>query len=134
MSLKLSPVSRSGGECVADAITVQMQQIMGEYQVKVQDTSRKACKKVARNLARTLRNTSPRKSGEYASGWRSKQEDADTYVVYNAKKPGLTHLLEKSHVIANQYGTYGRSTPQPHIKPAADAAQEELLAEIEANL
>lgn len=119
---------------MADSITVQMQQITGEYQIKVQTTTRNACQKVARRLGRELRANSPRKTGEYASGWAVKMEDADTFVVYNAKKPGLTHLLEKSHVIANQYGTYGRSTPQPHIKPAADAAQEELLAEIEANL
>lgn len=119
---------------MADSITVQMQQIANEYQVKVKDASRKACKKVAKNLARTLKSTSPRKTGEYASGWRSKQEDADTYVVYNAKKPGLTHLLENGHVSRNQYGTYGRVPAYPHIKPAADAAQEELLAEIEANL
>lgn len=119
---------------MADSITVQMQQITNEYQVKVQDASRKGCKKVARNLARTLRANSPRKTGEYASGWAVKQEDADTCIVYNRKKPGLTHLLENGHVSRNQYGTYGRVPAYPHINPAADAAQEELLAEIEANL
>jgi hypothetical protein len=121
---------------MADSITVQMQRITEEYSKKVQEATQKACKKVSKELVQTLKGSSPKSpgGGEYASGWKVKQQDADTFVVYNGKKPGLTHLLEKSHVIANQYGQYGRSTPQPHIKPAADAAQEELLAEIEANL
>ena len=121
---------------MADSISVQLQHITNEYSKEVQEVTRNACKKVARKTAQTLRNTSPKSpgGGEYASGWAVKQEGEDTFIVHNKKKPGLTHLLEKSHVIANQFGTYSRSTPQPHIKPAADEANAELLAEIEANL
>ncbi len=121
---------------MADSIEIQMDRIMDEYSEKVQEVTRKACRKVARETVQTLRNTSPKSpgGGEYASGWRAKQQDANTIVVYNSKKPGLTHLLEKSHVIANQYGVYGRSTPQPHIKPAEQEANAKLVEEIEANL
>lgn len=119
---------------MADSIEIQLQQIANEYQIKVQAVSRQACQKVSRKLARTLKGSSPKKSGEYASGWAVKQEGEDTYIVHNKKKPGLTHLLENGHVSRNQFGTYGRVPAYKHIKPAADAAQEELLAEIEANL
>lgn len=119
---------------MAESIEVQLSRITGEYEVKVQTVSRAACKKVSRKLARTLRSTSPRRSGEYAGGWSVKQQDEDTCIVYNKAKPGLTHLLENGHVIRNKYGTYGRAPAYKHIKPAAEAAQEELIAEIETRL
>lgn len=119
---------------MAESIAIQMQRIMDDYSKKVDDVSRNACRKVSRNLARTLKGTSPSKSGEYASGWAVKQEGDDTYIVHNKAKPGLTHLLENGHVSRNQYGTYGRVGAIKHIKPAADASKEELIAEIEANL
>ena len=119
---------------MANSVEIQLQQIMDEYSVKVQSASREACRKVSRKLARTLRNTSPKRTGEYASGWTSKQENADTYIVHNKKKPGLAHLLENGHVIKNKYGVFGRAPAHKHIEPAADAAKEELITEIEARL
>ena len=119
---------------MAESVEIQLQNIMNDYSKKVQDVSRDACRKVSRNLARTLKGSSPRKSGEYASGWAVKQEGDDTFIVYNKAKPGLTHLLENGHVSRNQYGTYGRVGAIKHIKPTSDAAQEELIAEIEAKL
>ena len=47
-------------------------------------------------------------------------------VVYNKTKYRLTHLLEKSHRVANKYGSYGKSTPQPHIEPAQKNAEEKF--------
>ena len=119
---------------MANSVEIQLQQIMDEYQVKVQTVARGACRKVAGKLGRTLRSTSPRKTGEYASGWGVKVLNADTFVVYNKKMPGLTHLLENGHVIKNKYGVFGRAPAHKHIEPAADAAQEELITEIEARL
>ena len=119
---------------MAESIEVQMQRIANEYSIKVQSVHREACRTVSRKLARTLKSTSPKKSGEYASGWTVKQQDEDTYIVHNKSKPGLTHLLENGHVSRNQYGTYGRVGAIKHIKPAAAAAKEELISEIEAKL
>ena len=121
---------------MASSVEIQLQQIMDEYQIKVQTVARGACRKVAGELGRTLRSTSPKSpgGGEYASGWGVKVLNADTWVVYNKKKPGLTHLLEKGHIVVNKYGVVGRAPAYPHIKPAADAAQEELITEIEARL
>ena len=91
---------------MASSVEIQLKHIMDEYQEKVQTVSREACKKVSKNLARTLKGTSPKRpgGGEYAAGWTSKMLDSDTYVVYNKAKPGLTHLLENSHVIKTSMG------------------------------
>lgn len=79
-------------------------------------------------------NASPKGPKNYAKGWaiRTKREKYGVNVlVYNKTHPGLTHLLEKSHIIANKKGTYGRTSPGHgqvvHIQPARDKAEEYLL-------
>lgn len=77
---------------------------------------------------------SPKGPKNYAKGWtiRTKREKFGVDVlIYNKTHPSLTHLLEKSHIIANKKGTYGRTGPGHgqvvHIKPARDKAEEYLL-------
>ena len=57
-----------------------------------------------------------------------------TGVIYNRTHPHLTHLLEKSHVIKNQYGEYGRTSPGNgqvvHIAPAAEKLEEYFMEEV----
>lgn len=79
-------------------------------------------------------NASPKGPKGYAKGWtiRTKREKFGINVlIYNKTHPSLTHLLEKSHFIANKKGTYGRTGPGHgqviHIKPARDKAEEYLL-------
>jgi hypothetical protein len=67
-------------------------------------------------MAKDLRETSPKDTGEYAKGWAYRQEAPGSYRVYNKKKPQLTHLLEHGH--AKRGG--GRVEGRPHIKPAVD--------------
>lgn len=77
-----------------------------------------------------LHNTSPSRTGNYRKSWTYSEKQikrGKSYrtelVVYNEKYYRLTHLLEKSHRIANKYGSYGRSTAQPHIAPAQKNAE-----------
>ena len=119
---------------MAESVTVQMQRILDEYDDEVKQVSRESMKEEARDASKKLRAGSPKKTGAYASGWGSKQLDADTTVVYNKKMPGLTHLLENGHVIRNKKGTYGRAPAHPHIKPVEQWAINELPAEIEREL
>lgn len=92
----------------------------------------KASAEAGQSAENELHNTSPEGyTGDYRKGWtfRDRQiKRGKTYrtelVVYNAKKYRLTHLLEKSHRIANKYGSnYGKSSPQPHIEPAQKNAE-----------
>lgn len=54
-----------------------------------------------------------------------------TGVVYRGRRPGLAHLLENSHEIKNQYGSYGSTKPEKgqivHIAPVQEEAEEYLL-------
>src|SRR5690606_2052022 len=64
------------------------------YTEEVGAAIEEAVKETARALAADLRETSPKKTGEYAKGWTARKEGPGRYVVYNKKKPQLTHLLE----------------------------------------
>lgn len=98
---------------------------------------RKAGAKSANRL-RTVRSPAgrpsagmtPTKTGAYASGWRAKTERQGTQTVctvYQSKKPGLTHLLEKGHakfIFGHPTGEYVPG--YPHIEPAYEEGAKEL--------
>ena len=119
---------------MAVSVYEQMSQILDEYDDEVKQVSRESMKEEARDASKKLRAGSPKKTGAYASGWGSKQLDADTTVVYNKKMPGLTHLLENGHVIRNKKGDFGRAPAHPHIAPVAAWAEGDLVQRIERKL
>ena len=81
-----------------------------------------------------MEDTSPVRSGEYRKSWAAKKtldrSGKLTVTVYNRKKPGLTHLLEKGH--AKRGG--GRVEGTPHIAPAEEYAVDELEKRIRRGL
>ena len=86
------------------------------YTEEVGEAIEEAVKETAQALATDLRETSPKDTGEYAKGWTARKEGPGRYVVYNKKKPQLTHLLEHGHAKAGG----GRVEGIPHIKPAEE--------------
>lgn len=85
-----------------------------------------AVKETAQGLAADLRETSPKDTGEYAKGWAARKEGPGRYVVYNKKKPQLTHLLEHGHAKVGG----GRVEGRPHIKPAEERHAPQLERKI----
>ena len=81
---------------------------------------------VANNLVSDLKENSPKNTGKYAKGWRKKKE-GNGFIVHNALKPQLTHLLEKGHAQVNG----GRVPAKVHIAPAEERAENELLERVE---
>ena len=82
---------------------------------------------------KALKDTSPRKKGDYAGGWdKQKAPDVDYgYVVWNAKHYQLTHLLEKGHQVCNQFGgPWGRAAAHPHIRPVEQKMIPKYLSRI----
>ena len=77
-----------------------------------------------------LKQTSPKDTGKYAEGWTTGNYTwtalGAEITVYNAKKPGLAHLLENGHAKRNG----GRVTAKVHIKPV----EEEVGRELEKNI
>lgn len=109
-----------------DGLAAAVAKELAEYSQDVADGVKKEVKQVAKEMVQDLKQTSPRDSGEYASGWREKTEFESAEDirerVYNAKKPQLTHLLEYGH--AKQNG--GRVNGKPHIGPEEQAAEKKL--------
>ena len=116
-------------------VAEQLQNILDDYVEKVDETTDECMESVSKETVEELKNTSPTSKGhtKYARSWTVTKK-GHQYIVHNKKHYRLTHLLEKSHVIANQYGEYGRTEPQKHIEPAEDHAQAKLIKELESRL
>ena len=113
---------------------VLLEEVVSEYSSEVAETLKKEAKATARKTVKTLKQTSPKKSGVYAKEWKQKvtQEGIGsiTVTVYNEDKPSLIHLLENGH--AKRGG--GRTKPIEHVDPAADEAAEIFIKSLEAKL
>lgn len=122
---------------ITDDISTQLERILKEYEDDFQERVDKAIMAAGKQAKRIVVSKSPSENGEYKSGWKVRNKRSGHVietVVYNAANPGLTHLLEKSHVIKNQFGSYGRTGPGhgqvEHIGPAQREAEEFLLDEL----
>lgn len=116
------------------SVAVQMQQILEEFSDKVNDVLERSANETADESVDKLSNTSPKKSGSYAQGWRVKRLARGDVVVHNATDYQLTHLLENGHIIRNKKGTYGRTRGIKHIKPVETWANNEFQRKIEEGL
>ena len=125
---------------MAESLSVQLTNILSEYDEEVQRATNSAITRVAREAVKKLQNTSPKKSGSYARGWAMKKNGLSVsgnivnIVVHNKTDYQLTHLLENGHVIRNKKGEYGRTRPIKHIAPVEQWANSELPEEIERTL
>ena len=112
-----------------NALGAEIAKMMEKYAAEVAGDVKAEAKAVAKEAVKELKTTSPEgpgsKKGHYKDGWASKVESENAVSigirVYNRKKPGLTHLLEKGH--AKRGG--GRVEGVPHIGPAEQKAVED---------
>lgn len=98
-------------------ISNEIAKALSEYTSDVEKGLEKAKIKVAKDTVKTLKNTSPKKTGSYAKGWAVKQVGT-ARVIHNKTDYQLTHLLENGH--AKKGG--GRVAAKVHIKPAEEKA------------
>lgn len=105
-----------------------------EYRDLAEETVRDAVSGVSKETVTKVEDKSPQLTGGYKRGWTSKRTTDRSgqlaITVYNRRKPGLTHLLEKGH--AKRGG--GRVEGIPHIAPAEEYAIEELEKRIREGL
>lgn len=112
-----------------DSVEVQLERILSEFGEQERETVAECVMQAGKYAKREVQARSPG-NGSYSKGWRvrnKRRSHTVEAVVYNATDPSLTHLLEKSHVIRNQFGTYGRSRPNQHIAPAQAEAEQYLM-------
>lgn len=95
-------------------LSIQIAKILEEYGQKVAENVDEIAAEVAQEAIVELKQTSPKKRGKYAKGWRKRKLKSGRWVVYNFKYGNLTHLLEYGHVKRNG----GRTRAFPHIKQA----------------
>lgn len=105
-----------------DDLANEIAKELKNYSDVVTDDLKEACKEVAKNAAKEIKDNSPKQSGEYKKGWKTKiaynKGNDIRVVVYNANKPQLTHLLENGHAKVGG----GRVEGHPHIAPAEQNA------------
>lgn len=122
------------------SVSADVSALLKDYVGDVREIVETSAKEAADIASNQLRNTSPSGKGikgHYATGWAVKEESSGavaSFIVYNKKKPQLTHLLENGHVIRNKKGTYGRAHPIKHIKPAEEAAVMKFELRVRARL
>lgn len=96
------------------------------FSTEVEDIVSEEIETVGKEMAKELKEVSPKRTGGYAKGWRIKRESKYKIIVQNSKKPYLTHLLEHGHAKRNG----GRVRAIPHIKPTETKYQEKLAENI----
>lgn len=99
--------------------------MLNKWDEEVEEKIEKALDTTAKSGAQKLKPVSPKNTGKYASGW-TKKKQSKGQIIYNKKRPGLTHLLERGH--AKRGG--GRVPPQKHIEPVEELANKEIVDEI----
>ena len=117
-----------------DRLSDEIMDALEEYREMTDEVVRTAVDTVSKETKKIVQDGSPVQTGGYQKGWAVKKTSAKagqvSITVYNRKKPGLTHLLEKGH--AKRGG--GRVTGQPHIAPAEEYAVGELENKIKRGL
>ena len=108
-----------------DELEKAIEQELDDYIKETTSIMREVVEEVTDNAVDTLKLSSPRKTGKYARGWKSKTtSDSSTGLtksIHN-RTPGLTHLLENGH--SKQNG--GRVEGQKHIEIVEKSAVKSL--------
>ena len=97
----------------AKDLQLQLNDILNTFDRDFKKAMNDTAKKVAKDCAADLKANSPG-DGDYSGGWKA-SKDGTAWVVHNASKPGLTHLLNNGHLIRNQYGIYDFKKGDNHI-------------------
>lgn len=100
----------------------QIFKYLNEFTENTEEGLKKDIKDVVNEGIKKLQQKSRKKTGKYAKGWDEKTINDTDIVIYNKKKPGLTHLLEKGH--AKRGG--GRVSEFTHIAPIEEWIIDEL--------
>ena len=102
---------------------------LDEYGKEVSEGVRKVVSRVASQLVRRLKQTSPRRTGRYAKSWtktETKPPKAPAATVYNKDYGWRTYLLENGHAKVNG----GRVNGVEHVYPAEQNAIRKLEGKV----
>lgn len=110
-------------------IANEITKALREYTTEVEEGLEKAKEKAAKDGAKTLKTTSPKRpgSGKYAKAWRATKEGGTWVIHVAAPHYRLAHLLEKGH--AKRGG--GRVPGRVHIAPVEEQVIDQFTNDVE---
>ena len=117
-----------------DELAAAVNEQLEEYSKLTALTVKTAVKKAGKTVTEGIKESAPEKTGKYAKSWKSKvtaeNSQSISVTVYSPTRYMLAHLLEHGH--AKRGG--GRVSAIPHIAPAQEKAEEQLLRDIDRGL
>ena len=112
---------------MADAVMEEL----NKYSKVAASDMKKAINEAGKTAKKEIEKNAPVRSGRYKRSWRVKKmketSDSLEVVVHSKDRYQIAHLLENGHAKRNG----GRVMGQPHIKGAEEAAEKQLLDDIE---
>lgn len=117
-----------------DQLSTEIVKGLQEYVDLSTQNMKKAVRKTANLVKKEISANAPERTGKYAKSWATKKTEEVNHrlviTVYSKKFYRLTHLLENGHVLRGG----GRTRAEPHIKPAENHGEENLLDLIEKSM
>lgn len=115
-----------------DGLTAAIKDALDMYADTVGKDLNEVAQELGKNAQRLLRETSPRRTGEYAKSWKIDVQAGRlaTIVTVYSSKPGLPHLLENGHALPQG----GRAPAIVHVAPVAESIEDKFIQELEARL
>lgn len=105
-----------------------------EYAGLAADDMKDAVKKTAKSVRKDIQDNAPVRTGKYKKSWSvktvSEKSDSIDLIVHSRNRYQIAHLLEHGH--AKRGG--GRVAAKPHIAPAEQAGNKNLVNEIQQKL
>lgn len=110
-----------------DSFVNEIIQALDEFTTEVEEGLEEAQEKAAKDGAKLLKATSPiGKTGKYGKGWKATKRGKG-WVIHNATRYQLAHLLEKGH--AKRGG--GRVPGRVHIAPVEEQVIRQFEQDVE---
>ena len=117
-----------------DRLASAIEEELMRYRDVTAECVKAAVKKAGKTVTEEIKESAPEKTGTYAKSWKSKvtaeNSQSISVTVYSPTRYMLAHLLEHGH--AKRGG--GRVSAIPHIAPAQEKAEGQLLRDIERGL
>ena len=104
---------------------------LGNYFDDITEDVKNAVEVTTRECVAEIKQRSPKRTGNYSRSWTATEmfnrRGSIRFTVHNKKHYRLTHLLEDGHAKENG----GRVEGTPHIAPAEQNAEKNLIKRIE---
>ena len=115
-----------------DQLAAEIARELSKYSQEIVEKINISSEKVGKAAVKQLRQTSPKRTGEYAKSWTittEKEVGQPHKRIIHAKAPHyrLTHLLEYGHAKVGG----GRIEGKPHIRPAEEMVIQAFVREVE---